>query len=494
MSSKKVLIIGTGLGGLSTALRLTTLGYQVEMVEQYHQPGGRLNKLEKDGFTFDIGPSFFSMSYEFNELAKYSGMKMPFEFQELNPLYAVNFSGTGKTYLIHKDINKLAEEFGTVEPDLKDKFERYLKSGAAIFHDTENRVIKQNFDSIPTYLKALASVPLKHVPKLFRTFWQELELYFESREVKEILSLVAFFLGGTPFDTPALYTLLSYTEFQHDGYYNVKGGMYKIVDGLVTELQQRGVKIHYGVTIIEPVIKGKHLVAFKDTNNTLWDADLFVANADAALFRGKVLSRKAYTPAKLDKRKWTMAPLTIYLGIKGKLPHVHHHNYFLGDNFKDYANGIFTNKVSLQKPYYYLNVLSRENPGCAPDGCEGLFILVPVPDLRYKKHWDDKDEIVDSILEDLSNRIDYNLKANTLSMTVMTPIDWERQFSLYRGSGLGLGHNLSQMGPLRPQNTDEVFKNLFYVGASTVPGTGLPMVVIGSKLTTEQITKRYGHI
>ncbi|WP_016778985.1 phytoene desaturase family protein [Anaerophaga thermohalophila] len=485
----RILITGTGLGGLATALRLTSSGHKVVMVEKFHQPGGRLNRLSKDGFTFDMGPSFFSMSYEFHELARSCNWDLPFEFQELEPLYSVNFSDTGRTFRIFKNPQKLAEEFAGIEADLEKKLNRYLQTTGALFHDTEDLIIRRNFNHWWEYLQALMQVPPKHGPRLFRSFWNEVSRYFESREVKEILSLVAFFLGGTPFDTPAVFTMLSYTELKHDGYYNVRGGMYRIVEELVNELKKGDVEFHFNTEISDFDATSGQLKALIDTKGNRWEADQFVVNADAALFRGKVLRRRHFRIEKLDEMRWTMAPLTIYLGVKGKIPGIYHHNYFLGGNFRDYAKKLFRNQVSLEKPYYYVNVLSRHNPESAPEGHESLFILVPVPDLRFRPDWSDRDEITESILRDLSVRIGFDLIKNRVTQTVFSPQEWEKMFDLHRGSGLGLGHNMLQMGYLRPSNRDEKFSNLFYTGASTTPGTGLPMVVISSKLTVEQMKR-----
>jgi phytoene desaturase len=192
---KKALIIGTGLGGLSTALRLTTRGYQVEMVEMYHQAGGRLNLLEKGGFKFDMAPTFFSMSYEFQELINDCCMTMPFEFVELDPLYSVHFEGDQRGFLIYKDLKKLALEFQEIEPDFERKMTRFLEAAKQIFQDTENIVIQQNFDSLTQYLLKLTTVPIKHAPKMFYSMWREMERNFDSFEVKVIFSLVGFFLG-----------------------------------------------------------------------------------------------------------------------------------------------------------------------------------------------------------------------------------------------------------------------------------------------------------
>ncbi len=489
--TKSVIVVGAGLGGLSTALRLSYKGYQVTMIEKQDIPGGRLHLLKKDGFTFDVGPSFFSMSYEFKELFDSIGEPIPFELNELNPLYTVNMAGSDRVFQIYKDLDRLAEEFKGIESDFETKVRGYLKGAKEIFHDTEYKIIKRNFDNIVSYALSMATVPLKHLPKMFRTFWEELERHFESEEVKIIFSLVAFFLGATPFNTPSVYNLLNYTELEHDGYWNVKGGMYKIVEGIMGLLDKKGVKMIYNTEIMSVQHSAGKMVSVTDANGQVYRADLFVINADAAWFRGKFLNRAKFTEEKLDKMEWTLAPFTIYLGVKGTIPGIHHHNYYLGDNFRAYADTIFRSTVAPEKPYYYVNVASKSNPNCAPEGCENLFILCPVPDMRVKPDWSDSGKLVDEIIEDLGKRVNFDIKNNILTQVVYTPIEWQKMFNLYKGSGLGLAHGLNQIGALRPANKDEKLSNVYYVGASTHPGTGLPIVVIGSRLVTERIVNEH---
>ncbi len=489
--TKSVIVVGAGLGGLSTALRLSYKGYQVTMIEKQDIPGGRLHLLKKDGFTFDVGPSFFSMSYEFKELFDSIGEPIPFELNELNPLYTVNMAGSDRVFQIYKDLDRLAEEFKGIESDFETKVRGYLKGAKEIFHDTEYKIIKRNFDNIVSYALSMATVPLKHLPKMFRTFWEELERHFESEEVKIIFSLVAFFLGATPFNTPSVYNLLNYTELEHDGYWNVKGGMYKIVEGIMGLLEKKGVKMIYNTEIMSVQHSAGKMVSVTDANGQVYRADLFVINADAAWFRGKFLNRAKFTEEKLDKMEWTLAPFTIYLGVKGTIPGIHHHNYYLGDNFRAYADTIFRSTVAPEKPYYYVNVASKSNPNCAPEGCENLFILCPVPDMRVKPDWSDSGKLVDEIIEDLGKRVNFDIKNNILTQVVYTPIEWQKMFNLYKGSGLGLAHGLNQIGALRPANKDEKLSNVYYVGASTHPGTGLPIVVIGSRLVTERIVNEH---
>jgi phytoene desaturase len=484
---KSVLIVGAGLGGLTTALRLAKRGFKVEILEKNTQAGGRLNQIKKDGFTFDTGPSFFSMSYEFREFAQDCGIEIPFRFVELDPLYTVNFKGSNKTYFLYKDLDKLAAQFAAEEPDFRIKIQKYLRKSGALYNDTVDKVIKTNFDSVIGYLFSLLQVNPTHLPQLFTTFWQHVNRYFDSREARQIISLIAFFLGRTPFDTSAVYALLSHIEFVHDGYYNVEGGMYKIVEGIVGELQKSAVTIHYNTEINDFRADGKSIKSVIDKNGKVWTADAILINADAAVFRGRILKRQKYSESKLLKKNWTMGYLTFYIGVKRKLPQVNHHNYFLGNNFEEYAHKLEQHPDTLDKPYYYVNVVSKHNPECAPEGCESLFFVCPVPNLIYKPDWSDRDKIVDSILQDFGKRIGEDIFPDIVSRTVFTPEDWQNRFNLYMGSGLGLSHNLMQIGAFRPSNRDEQFKNLFYTGASTVPGAGLPMAVISSKLACERI-------
>jgi len=485
---KNILIIGSGLGGLSTALRLSKdSNNKITILEKHSTPGGRLNILKKEGFTFDLGPSFMSMTYEFDNLFRDVGIKNPVIMNELDPIYQVYFDDRKEPYKIFKDLKKLEEEFKNVEPNLSKKLDKYLNHAGQFFHDTELQVVQSNYKGMLDYFFKMSKVPLKHIPYLFRTMWSELDKIFTSDEVKIIFSLVAFFLGSTPFQTPSIYSLLSYTEMRHNGYWSVKGGMYSVVKSIVNILLDRGVGFHFNTEVVGIGNNNGKLSEVIDQNGKRWNADIFISNSDAAAFRGKILQRKNFNQKKLDEMHWTLSPFTIYLGVKGKINGMIHHNYFLGSNFKDYADTIFTSAVSPKKPYYYVNVPSKSDHTCAPDGCENLFILCPVPDLRFKNNWKDAEDLAENIIGDLSNRIGFNINENTITKTIKTPKDWEQMFNLYRGSGLGLAHDLNQVGAFRPKNKDEHFSNLYYVGASTTPGTGLPMVVISSKLVTERI-------
>ena len=484
---KKVVIIGSGLGGLSTALRLSNKGYDVTVLEKHSTPGGRLNIIEQDGFRFDMGPSFMSMTYELDELFNSVGMKVPIELEELDPLYQVFFEGQKKSRLIYKDLQKLAEEFKDIEPNLEENAKKYLERAGQFFHDTVDKVVKTNFSNKLDYVLKLSRVPLKHLPYLQRNMWDEVEKHFTSEEVKVIFSLVAFFLGSTPFQTPAIYSLLNYTEMKHNGYWKVKGGMYRLVEELVKILNEKGVKIIYNAEVVKVGNNNGKLYELIDQNGKKWTADIFISNSDAASFRGKILNREKFSDEKLDQMHWTLAPFTIYLGVNGKIGKLGHHNYFLGSNFRGYADTIFISSISPQKPYYYVNALSKSEASCAPEGCENLFVLCPVPDLRYKKSWEDKEELAKNIIDDLSKRVGFDIQNNIITKKILAPDDWANMLNLYKGSGLGLAHDINQVGAFRPKNKDEKLSNLYYVGASTTPGTGLPMVIISSKLVTERI-------
>ena len=489
--NKDLIIVGSGLGGLSAALRMAAKGYNVTILEKYHKAGGRLNQFSEGGFTFDLGPSFMSMTYEFDQFFKDCGIENPLKMKSLDPLYKVNFRGNNKFFNITKDIDKLAAEFAGIENNFKEKAEKYLLKAGQFFHDTENIVVKQNFDNLFDYFLKISRVPLKHLPYLNKKLWNLLDETFDSMEVKVIFSLVAFFLGSTPFKTPSIYSLLNYTEFKHNGYWLVEGGMYTIVEEIIKALNKYNVKIIYNTEIVSVNQDSGKVTSVIDSKGKEWKAGNFIINADAASFRGEILKRKNYSNDKLDKMEWSLAPLTIYLGIKGKIENLYHHNYFLGNNFPEYAKNIFSSSSIPSKPYYYVNMSSYTDPLCAPDNCENLFILCPVPDLRFKSDWTDKELIADDIISDLSERIGHDIDKNTIFKKILTPEDWGAMFNLYKGSGLGLSHKMMQVGGFRPSNKDESYTNLFYVGASTTPGTGLPMVLISSKLVTERILNEH---
>jgi phytoene desaturase len=485
---KNILIIGAGFGGLSTALRLSK-DHKITVIEKADLPGGRLNLFEKDGFRFDLGPSFMSMSYELDELFRSSGVANPIKLTELEPVYQVFFEGKKRPLKIFKDLALLQKEFEGIEENIAEKAERYINHGGEFFNDTMDKVVRRNFTGTIDYLTVLSTIPKKHIPYLFRSIWNETGRIFDSYEARVIFSLVAFFLGATPFNTPAIYSLLNYTEMKNDGYWRVHGGMYTLVEEIVKILKERGVKIVTNTEIVKTENRDGRVVSVIDNFGKRWEADVFISNSDAAFFRGSVLERKKFSEEKLDKMNWTLAPFTVYLGIKGKLNNLMLHNYFLGNDFKDYADGIFVKNETPSKPYYYVNVLSKEEKDTAPEGHENVFILCPVPDQRYKNNWEDKENFADILIQDLSERTGFNIKENTVLRKVLSPADWGNRFNLYKGSGLGLAHSMNQVGAFRPKNRDEKFKNLYYVGASTTPGTGLPMVIISSRLVTERMKK-----
>jgi phytoene desaturase len=488
---KEIIIAGAGLAGMASALRLAKRGYKVTILEKNSSHGGRLNQIKKDGFTFDTGPSFFSMSYEFQAFADDCGIELPFKYHELDVLYTVHFSDTGKMYRMYRDIAKLSAQFADCEPNFHPKMQAYLSKSKRVFDDTIDLVVKRNFESKFDYFINLLKVNPVHIPLIIKSFWSEICTKFNSREAREVLSLVAFFMGRTPFDTMGIYTMLSYTEFVHDGYYNVNGGMYRIAQGIADELGKAGVKICYDTEVVAHESKDGKLDALISKDGHKWRADAFIANADAAVFRGSILGRRAYSVPKLDKMEWTMGYLTMYIGIDCKLNDTDHHNYYIDGNLEKLGSSIVKGMEGLDSPYYYVNVLSKHNDDCAPQGCESLFFVCPVPHLLHKPDWSDKDTISSGIIRDFSKRIGKDLNKHIVSKTIFTPEDWQSRFNFHRGSGLGLAHTLGQIGGLRPANTDEEYENLFYAGASTVPGAGLPMVIISSKLACERIYKYY---
>ncbi len=488
INHKRVVIVGAGLGGLATALLLSTKGYKVTVIEKGDTPGGRLNRVESQGFTFDSGPTFFSMSYTFKSFFESCGLPIPFNYEPLEPLYTINYKQPKQQIHLFRNMESLAAQFADIEPEFEAKMRRYLAHSQRLFEATYHRVVAQNFTSRWHYLRELSQIDPLLFPTLFATYWQHVSHYFDSEQARQMVSLVAFFLGSTPFHTNAVYSLLSYTEFQHDGYYTVRGGMYAIVQGIVKQLKEQGVRLVYNREIVS-VLHGSEgrVGSMIDHRGEVWRGDIFVANMDAALFRGQLLHRPAYSPKRLAKMNWSMGMLTLYIGLSCKLPQIEQHNYYLGYDFKGYTQQQFEQMEQPSTPYFYVNALTRSNPQAAPDGAEALLFVVPVPHLGDKPDWSDKELLVSHIIEEFSQNIGLDITPHIVTQLVYTPQEWQQRYNLYQGSALGLAHNLLQVGALRPANVDEHYANLFYVGASTHPGTGLPMVLTSAQLVCERI-------
>ena len=374
-----------------------------------------------------------------------------------------------------------------MEPNFISKMDRYLRYGSSLFEDTIDIAVRQNFDSLKHYVKSLSKINKKHIPLLFTSYQNHVNRYFSSPELRQILSLSAYFLGNTPHKTNGVYTLLSHTEFVNNGYHYVHGGMYKIIEGLIIELKKENVNIIYNSEIVNVQRSNKTVIAVIDKKGKRYEADQFVINVDPLIFRNKILHKRKYMEKIIERKHWSMGMLTIYVGIDIKLRNLAVHNYYIGKESNYHEMNNFKHYNLPNTPYYYVNIQSRYNPDAAPEGCDALMFVVPVPNLIYKKDWSDKDDIVSNIIKDFSNRIGMNIKSHIKTLKVFTPVEWQKKFNLFCGAALGLSHSMDQTGYLRPSNMDKEFKNLFYTGCSTVPGIGLPMDIISSRLTTERV-------
>jgi len=478
--SQKVIIVGAGIGGLAIANLLLSSGYDVTIIEKYSKAGGRLNIIQKDGFIFDTGPTFVSMSYIIKEFAEKAKIKVP-DLHPLDPLYSVFINN--RKFNIYRDIDKLEYEFKDIEPNFKNKFKVYLEDSKKVFDDTFKIIVKRNFYSFFEYILSLLRLNPIYLKLVLTSFWEEIKEYFSSEELKKIVSLVSFFLGQSPFHTIAIYKLLSNIEFLNDGYYYIKGGMYELVKSLTKTLQD---KIIYNTEIVDFISENNKIVALVDNNRRIHKADIFVINSDVLYFKQKVFKR--YSIEKLNKFKWTYGFFNIYIGLNKKISNLEHHNYYINSNYNKSTFDLIKTKVNLEKfPYYYVNFNSKLS--IEYQDKDSIIIIAPVPNLIYKKDWKDKEIIAKKIINDLSTKINLDLSENIITKIIYTPEDWAENFNLYQGSGLGLAHSLDQIGYFRPKNKDDFFKNVYYVGASTHPGTGIPMVITGAMLLFHRILK-----
>lgn len=484
--NKRVTIIGAGLGGLSAAIHLRSAGFDVTIYETNSQVGGRANKIDSNGFTFDTGPSLLNYPWVFEQLFAAAGRS----FKEEVPLIPVDpsvkfFWRNGKHLTLSSQFSPFLRELERFEKDAGPKLCRFFKSSAEQYRIVFDKLVTKNADNP---LQWFGNLALSEISKLslFRSLNGELKKYFKSPNVREALGSYAMYLGGSPFDLPGVFSILPYGELAY-GLWLPKGGMYALVEKIQKLAEDIGVEIHCSVPVqrIEAVNgKCKGIVT---SDGTFHPYDIVVSNVDVPTTKTKLLGE---TNKKIHQSwKMTCGVVTMYWGIKKSLPEMAHHSIFLPTQyakaFRQLRDGSFPDDIP-----FYVSIPSKTDPSLAPKGSETMFVLVPSPLISQTESvgWKKKiAELKQSVFERLALH-GVELSNDDIAIEeIWTPDDWSNKFALHDGSAFGAVHTLFNVGPFRHKNYDRKISGLYYVGASTAPGTGMPMVVLGGAMTAERI-------
>ncbi len=489
--SEKILIVGGGIGGIAVSCLLAKKGYEVVLYEKEDRLGGRCNILQEKGYTFDMGPSWYLMPEVFEHFFELLGEKVEdhLELIKLEASYRA-FYETSKKFSkdIYTNRDKLKEVFESFEEGSSEKLDEYLAIAEGQYGIAMEDFVYRNYDSLVDFLNLNL---LKKAKKfsLFTAMDTYVKKFFANRDLRKLLEYQMVFLGGSPYSTPALYKIMSHVDMNQGVFYPM-GGMYKLIEAMERIGRNLGVEYYVGSAVEELIVENNYAQGIRLENGHFIRADEVICNADMAYVETTLIKQKKFQtyPKSFWKRK-VFAPsgLIIYLGIDGELPELIHHNLYFSFDWQKNFEQIFNKPQWPADPSFYVCSPSKIDDSVAPEGKESLFVFVPIPpDLIYSrgqvKGYADKiiDMIADKMkIKNLSKRIDFQ--------QVFCIDDFKQKYNSYKGTALGLAHTLRQSASMRPNNKSKKIKNLYYVGANTNPGIGLPMSVISAELTYKRL-------
>ena len=484
---KRVVVVGAGVGGLAAAARLAHQGFDVQVFEKTDGPGGRCNQLKVEGFTWDIGPTIVLMPEVFEETFRAVGRRIEdyLTLLKCDPNYRVYFRD-GSDITFTSELCAMGRELERIEPDSFERYLAFLAQGRVQYRTSLDYLVGRNYNGISDYFSPKVLARIFQV-RAHRCMYADVSRYFQDDRLRAAMTFQTMYLGVSPFASPAVYGLLPFTELGV-GIWFPKGGLYAIPLALERLAREEGVRFHYGAPVERILTDGGRTTGVRLAGGEVVEADAVLCNADLPYAYEKLLDPQATTLKRKEKLRYTSSGYMLYLGMKKQYPELGHHNVVFGLDYKGSFDDIFERFRVPEDPSFYINAPTRTDASLAPKGKDSLYVLVPVPHQHPGVDWKQEGPKVRAkVFARLAALGFSRLEADIEVERVFTPDDWASTFNLARGSAFGLAQNFTQIGPFRPANQDARVKNLFFVGASTQPGTGLPTVLISARLVTERL-------
>jgi len=483
-----VTIIGAGFAGLSAAAVLAKDGFEVIVIEKNEMAGGRARTWEKDGFTFDMGPSWYWMPDVFENFYQLFGKTTAdfYELERLNPSYRIYF-GAKDTLDVPSTLEDLYKLFEEIEPNSSKNLDSFLAQAKYKYEVGMNEYVFKPSHSVMEYFDprlAVSGIKLqllgnmrKHVHKLFK-----------NEKLRKLLEFPVLFLGATPQNTPALYSLMNYADLVLGTWYPI-GGMHKIVSAMQNIAEEQGVKFIFN-TEVTKIEVNRQVAEEIVTNKGTFKTDFVIGNADYHHIEQQLLPK---ANRKYDDKYWnsrTMAPscLLFYIGLNKKLVNVLHHNLFFDENFDEHAKEIYTEAKWPAKPLFYACCPSVTDRSVAPEDCENLFFLIPIaPGLKDSET--KREEYFNLLVKRFKDLTGNDISNSILFKRSYAMNDFIEDYHAFKGNAYGLANTLKQTAFLKPSMKSNV-TNFLYTGQLTVPGPGVPPAIISGQVVAKEIKKK----
>lgn len=490
MPQNKTLIIGAGIAGIATAIRLAVKGHIVEVYEASPQPGGKLAELKQDGYRFDAGPSLFTMPQYVDELFILAG-KNPSDYFNYHKLDVVchYFYEDGARIKAFADKDKLAREMMMCTGESWQAIRKHMNYSRGIYRITNPVFLQQSLHRLKTYLsfKTLWSFLRLFKIDAFRTVHNANKHFFRNKRVVQYFDRYATYNGSNPYKAPATLNVIPHLEQEYGAWFPV-GGMYSITASLVQLAESVGVKFHYNSPVNEITLSGRKAIGAK-INGRLISADLIISNADIWFTYKKLLkAHPKLHPKNTLRQETSSSALVFYWGIKKEFDTLDLHNIFFSADYRREFECIWKKNIIYSDPTIYLHISAKQQPSDAPSGCENWFVMVNAP-ANSGQNWEHIIEITrQAIIKKLSGHIGDDISKLIVTESILDPRGIEQKTSSYKGAIYGPSSNTALSAFLRHANRSRKIPNLYFCGGSVHPGGGIPLALLSAKITADWIS------
>lgn len=492
---KRIVIIGAGLGGLAAALRLSQQGFDVIVLEKQARVGGRANIIEENGYRVDIGPTILVMKSVFDETYRAVGKDINerLQFVQLDPNYRIYYHD-GTHLDLFSNMSRLAKEVEKIEPGSAERLFQFLGESARKY-ELGMGFVNRNYDRMTDIANPMAGFQLLKT-RAYQNLYKQVSVFFNGNDkLTKAFSFHSMFLGLSPFDALAMYSLITYADLSLGMWYPL-GGIYSIVEDMIVLADEFGVEIRTQATVEEILVENGRVCGVRIQTGEQIMADLVVSNADLPYtYRSLIDSRhrRDYSDRRLDQMQYACSGYLLYLGVDKTYDHLQHQALYFSEDYKANLDAIFKYKTLPDHPSFHMNVPTVTDPSLAPSGHSLIYLLAPMPNLQAEIDWQQAAPLVrEKLITELERIVDPEIRSHIVWERDYRPTDWQADINATFGTAFGsLAQNFFQSSYFRPHNKARDIEGLYFVGQGTYPGIGMPMVLLSSRLVTERIVQEW---